>query len=65
MDDTFNVKGSGAGIVLVRLGDIIIEHALKFEFTANNNQAEYEVFITGMVLDLEMRATRLKFKSDS
>lgn len=47
------------------LGNIVIEQALEFEFTANNNQAEYEALIVGMTLALEMWATRLKYKSDS
>lgn len=39
MDDTSDVKGSGARIVLEGPSDIVIEQKLKFEFTASNNQA--------------------------
>lgn len=45
--------------------DIVIEHALKFEFTTTNNQAEYEALIADMILALEMGAIILKSKSDS
>lgn len=60
-----NVKGSGVGIFLEGTGDIIIEKALKFEFTSNNNQVEYGALIVGMILALEMRASMLHAKIDS
>lgn len=65
MDDASNVKGRGAWIMVERSSDIVIEQALKFKFTDNNNQAEYKAPISGMILSLEMGATRLKAKSDS
>lgn len=46
-------------------GDILIEQALKFEFSASNNQSKYESLIVGMVFALEMKASRMKAKSDS
>lgn len=54
MDDASNVKGSGVIIVLVGPGNIVLEQALKFQFTASKNQVEYKAFITGMVFVLEM-----------
>lgn len=51
-------------MVLEGPDDILIEQAFNFEFTANNNQAEYEAFIACMVLALEMGAFTLKTKSD-
>ena len=35
---------------------LLIEHALQFAFKVNNNQAEYEVLIVGMLLAKEMGA---------
>jgi len=43
----------------------LIEQALRFAFKANNNQAEYEAFIVGMLLAKEMGAQSLLAKSDS
>lgn len=60
-----NVKGNDARIVLEGPGDILFEHALIFEFTANNNQEEHEDIIVDMVLALEMGACRLKEKNNS
>lgn len=65
MDGASNVKRRGTRIVLEGPGDIVIEHALKFEFTASNNQAGYEALIIVMILALEIRATKLEAKSDS
>lgn len=65
MDSAYNIKGSIVRIVLEGSGDLVIEQALKFWFTTRNNQAEYEALIVGMILSLEMDATRLKVKVDS
>lgn len=65
VDGTSNIKGSGTRIVLEELGNILIEEDSMFVFTSNNNQVEYEALITGMISTLEMRASRLKAKSDS
>ena len=47
------------------LDGLLIEQALRFAFKANNNQAEYEARITGMLLAKEMGARGLLAKSDS
>lgn len=65
VDGVFKVKGTGIGIALEGPRDIFIEQALKFKFTANNNQVEYETLIARMILALEIRASKLKAKSDS
>ncbi|XP_068477050.1 uncharacterized protein [Phaseolus vulgaris] len=59
------VRGSGAGIVLEGPNGVLIEQALRFAFKANNNQAEYEALIAGMLLAKEMGAQSLLVKSDS
>lgn len=40
IDGSSNNKESGVGIILEGLVNILIEQALKFEFTTSNNQAE-------------------------
>jgi len=65
VDGVSNLKGSGVGIVLEGPEGVLIEQSLRFAFKANNNQAEYEALITGMLLAKEMGITRLLVKSDS
>lgn len=65
LDGASNIKGSGVRIMLEGPRNKFIEEALKFEFSASNNQAKYEAFIVSMILTLEMGATRLKEKGDS
>jgi ribonuclease HI len=65
VDGSYNLKGSGAGIILEGPDDILIEQSLRFEFKASNNQAEYEALIVGMMLAHEMGAENLRAKCDS
>ena len=44
---------------------MLIEQSLRFAFKANNNQAEYEALIAGILLAKEMGAKVLMAKSDS
>lgn len=59
------MNGNNTGMVLDWPDYIIIEKSLKFEFKANNNQVEYEALIPGMLLTLEVGASKLKAKNDS
>ena len=45
-----NSKGSGAGIILEKEGEIVVKLSIKFDFPASNNKAEYEVLIAGLKL---------------
>ena len=40
---------SGAGLILI--GEIIVEYALRFEFSTMNNETEYEILIIGLCSD--------------
>ena len=42
-----------------------ISYTVKLEFTATNNQAEYEVLITGLELAKAVKANRVKIRTDS
>jgi len=44
---------------------LLLEQALRFAFKANNNQAEYEALVVGMLLAKELGAQSLLVKSDS
>lgn len=37
VNGTSNVKGNGVGIVIEGANEILVDQALKFKFTANNN----------------------------
>lgn len=50
------------GIILEGINDILIDHALKVEFTTNRNWENYEAFIARMILALEIIASRVKAK---
>ncbi|MCI56122.1 gag-pol polyprotein, partial [Trifolium medium] len=54
VDGAFNLRGSGAGIVLEGPDGVLIEQSLRFEFRASNKQAEYEALIAGIRLATEM-----------
>ena len=65
VDGSSNQQGSRAGVILEGPSGLLIEQALRFAFKANNNQAEYEALIAGMLLAKEMGARSLLAKSDS
>nr|GEY78336.1 reverse transcriptase domain-containing protein [Tanacetum cinerariifolium] len=42
------VDGSGAGLILTNLDGVEFTYALRFQFAASNNEAEYEALIAGL-----------------
>ncbi|GKV48858.1 hypothetical protein SLEP1_g55649 [Rubroshorea leprosula] len=65
VDGSSNNKGSGAGAVLTGPDGFQSEHALKFNFQATNNVAEYEALLLGLRLAAEIKVKRLQIYSDS
>ncbi|XP_073117080.1 uncharacterized protein [Elaeis guineensis] len=65
IDGASNAQGSGAGFLLTNSEGVVTEHALRFDFKASNNQAEYEALVAGLKLALELGVGRLKVFSDS
>ena len=51
--------------MLITLKGKVIEYALKFQFKATNNEAEYEVVIAGFQLYKALEARRISLKTDS
>nr|GEU37454.1 reverse transcriptase domain-containing protein [Tanacetum cinerariifolium] len=47
-DGSSCVDGSGARLILTSLEGVEFTYALRFQFTASNNEAEYEALIAGM-----------------
>ena len=65
VDGASNQKGSGVGLVLISPEKIIIEKSLRLDFSATNNEAEYEALLMGMVVVQRMSRKSLKVFSDS
>ena len=59
VDSASDVKGSEVGIILEGPNNITLEQALKLNFRALNNQAEYDALIVGLKLAREVRAKKL------
>ena len=54
MYGTSSAMGVGAGIVIITLEGIRLEHSFRLGFRAFNNEAEYEALLAGLraVLDI-------------
>ena len=65
VDGASSSKGCGAGVILEKEGEIIVELSIKFDFPVSNNQAEYEASIIDMKLAKGISARRLSICSDS
>ena len=50
VDGAANQRGSGVGLVLISPEKIIIEKSLRLDFSATNNEAEYEALLMGMTM---------------
>ena len=53
------------GLVLVSPEKITIERSLRLGFSTTNNEAEYEVLLTGMVMVQKMGGKTMEVFSDS
>jgi len=53
------MKGSKARIILEDPDNVTLAQALKFNFKASNNQAEYEALIAGLKLARKFEAKKL------
>ena len=65
VDGVSNQKGSGVGLVLVFLEKVVIEKSLRLDFSATNNEAEYETLLEGMAMVQRMGGKSVRFFSDS
>ena len=50
VDGASNQKGLGIGLVLISPKKVIIEKSLRLDFSATNNEAEYETLLIGMAM---------------
>ena len=65
VDGTSNQKGSGVGLVLMSPEKVVNEKSLRLNFSATNNEAEYEVLLVGMAMVQRMGGKSIKLFSNS
>lgn len=64
MDGALGSTGSGARILLKGPDGFKVCYALRFDFLASNNMAEYEALINSIQIAMEVRANNLGINSD-
>ena len=65
VDGASNQKGSGIGLVLISPEKVIVDKSLRLDFSATNNEAEYEALLMGMAIVQRMGGKSVKVFSDS
>ena len=60
-----HMKGSGEDIILEGPDNVTLEQALKLNFKASNNQAEYKTLIACLKLAKKVGAKKLRCYTDS
>ena len=65
VDGASNQKGFRVGLVLISPEKIIVERSLRLDFSATNNEAEYEAPMMGMAIVQRMGGKSVKVFSDS
>ncbi|GJT32820.1 reverse transcriptase domain-containing protein [Tanacetum coccineum] len=65
MDGSSCVDGSGASIILTSPKGMEFTYALRFQFTASNNEAEYEALIAGLRIATQMGVHNVHVSVDS
>ena len=64
VDGASNQKGPGVGLVLMSPEKVVIEKALRLNFSATNNEAEYKALLVGMTMVQRMGGKSIKLFSD-
>nr|GEX09871.1 reverse transcriptase domain-containing protein [Tanacetum cinerariifolium] len=59
------VDGSGAGLILTNPEGVEFTYALMFQFTASNNEAEYEALVVGLRIAAQMGVKNVQVNVDS
>nr|XP_027101096.1 uncharacterized protein LOC113720416 [Coffea arabica] len=65
VDGASSKEGSGAGLLLTSPTGEELTYALRFDFSASNNEAEYETLLTGLRIAHQMGITAIRVRSDS
>ena len=61
MDGASSARGAEAGIVIITLEGILLEHSFRFGFNASNNEAEYEALLAELRAVSRLEAQDVKF----
>ena len=56
VDGASSAMGAGAGIIIITLEGIRLEHLFRLGFKAFNNKAEYEALIVGLKTAFDLGA---------
>ena len=64
VDGASNQKGSRVGLVLVSPEKVVIAKSLRLDFSATNNEAEYEALVKGMAMVQRMGGKSIRLFSD-
>ena len=65
VEEASNQKGSEVKLVLISPENVIIEKSLRLDFSATNNEVEYEALLIGMAMVQRMGGKLIKLFSDS
>lgn len=65
VDGSATIGGSGAGVFIKNPEGEELEYAIRFDFKASNNDAEYEAMIHGLQIAARLGARSLQVFSDS
>ena len=65
VNGALNQKGSGVRLVLMSPEKVVIKKSLRLDFSATNNEAEYEALLEGMAMVQRMGGKSVKLFSDS
>nr|GEX44941.1 reverse transcriptase domain-containing protein [Tanacetum cinerariifolium] len=61
-DGSSCVDGSGAGFILTNLEGVEFTYALRFQFAASNNEAEYEALVAGLRIATQIGVKHAPFR---
>nr|GEV27058.1 reverse transcriptase domain-containing protein [Tanacetum cinerariifolium] len=65
IDSSSCMDGSGAGLILTNPEGVEFTYALRFQFTAFNNEAEYEALVVGLRIAVRMGVKNVQVNVDS
>ena len=65
VDGASNQKGLEVGLVLMSPEKVVIEKSLRLDFSATNNEAEYEALLEGMAMVQRMGGKSINLFSNS
>ena len=65
VDGASHALGTGAGIVVITLEGIKLEHSFRLGFKASNNKADYEALLAGLRVVSQLGAREVEVYSDS